>query len=117
MTTETIVVLFLIGFGLLFGYFTAQSSNNRQSIHSSGLPRVFHYLSAAIMSALTPTILLSIFVLHLPFVQLILLAVGLFVLAILLLIPFAVFEKPLIEKAAQAKDQGWTEENARTSGL
>lgn len=117
MSRELIVLVILVVCGVVFGWTTAQSSLKREKIHSSGLARVFHYLSSALMAALTPAVLLFIFVLHLPFLTAIGIAISMFALSVLFLVPFAFLEKPALEAARAKEDRGWTEKDARESGL
>jgi membrane-bound metal-dependent hydrolase YbcI (DUF457 family) len=114
--TDIIAITFLVLFALFFGYRTAQSSKKRESIQGGTLSEVFHFLSGAIMATLTPTILVSIFVFRLPLLQLVGLALGLFALSLLCAFLHAIAEKPAL-KPVVVDDTGWTEEDARTSGL
>lgn len=129
-TTDILAYAGLVIFGLFFGTFTVQSSNKRETIRTdNAVARLCHYLSCSIMSALTPTVLVTVFIVHphwatiggiafSPLVQLIGLVVILFALAVLLLIPYASYEKPaLAAYTAKQEDRGWTEQDARESGL
>lgn len=118
MTTETIAILGLIVFGLVFGALTARSSMRREAITAnSSLAKVSHYLAASILCTVTPSVLVSIFVLHLGFVGAVSVAVVMFAIALVLLLPYGILERPALEEKAKHQDQGWTKEDALTSGL
>ena len=114
--TNIIAIGFLIAFGLFFGYRTAQSSKKREALQGGALSELFHFLAAAIMATLTPTILISIFVFRLGLLELVMLALGLFGLSLGFSFLHAIAEKPALQPAPP-DDRGWTEEDARTSGL
>ena len=117
MTKEIIVILGLIVFGLVFGALTARSSIKRESIAAGSIAPVLHYLASSILCTVTPTVLVSIFVLHVDFIGAVSVAVVMFAVAYLLLLPYAALERPaLADKTAQV-DQGWTKEDALSSGL
>jgi hypothetical protein len=127
--TDLIAIIGLVIFGLVFGTFTARSSNKREKIRGGQVAEICNYLACSIMSALTPTILTMVFIIHPtwqqiagiwfhPFAQLLGVVVLMFVGANLLLIPYAVAEKPAVDAYQLAKaDAGWTEKDARESGL
>lgn len=129
-TTDIAAYVGLAFFGLVVGTLTARSSDKREKIRTDNpAARFFHYLACSIMSIIAPTILVTVFIVHphwatiggiaiSPFMQLIGIAAILFVLAIALLIPYGTFEKPaLAAYAAKQEDRGWTEKDARESGL
>jgi hypothetical protein len=66
---------------------------------------------------MTPTILVSIFVLHLGFIRAVLVALTMFILALILLLPYALLEKPALDAKTREEDRGWTREDAISSGL
>lgn len=116
--TEIIAVIALTAFGLIFGVLTARGSNRRDPIHSGPPGQVLHYLACSVVSAITPTILVSLFVLHVGFIRAVLIAVLMFAAALLLLMGYAAVERPA--KQAYEREQankGWTEADARASGL
>ncbi len=129
-TTDILAYAGLAIFGLVVGTLTARSSDKRETIRTDNpVARFFHYLSCSIMSIIAPTVLVTVLIVHphwatiggiaiSPFMQLIGIAVVLFVSAIVLLIPYGTFEKPaLVAYAATQEDRGWTEKDARSSGL
>ena len=119
MTTTQLVTLALLLVGIaFFGYRTMQSSKRREATYANMPADIFHWLAAGIMSMLAPIFLSSIFIFDLRLIQLILLAIGLFSFALLMMLCFAFFEKPARAKVKREQvDMGWTEEDARTSGL
>lgn len=128
---DTIYVLILIGLGLFVAYRTSQSANNREKTQSGGIANVLNFLASGLIAMLAPTVLCSIFFIHpdflgtiapfgfniTAFAHAILIALGMVGLGILLLIPYAILEKPHIDRIAQQEDTGWTREDAETSGL
>jgi hypothetical protein len=131
---KAIYIIILVVMGLILGYTTSRSSNNREKIHGGTPSQILNYLASGIMAMLAPTVLCNIFFIHpnflqpvLPFlhegsffftlahiVVIVLLMVGT---ALLLLMPFGAIEKPFLDKLAQREDKGWTKEDAETSGL
>lgn len=118
MSRELIVLVGLLLFGAYFGFRTAQASGNRSKIYGNHpVARFFHYVACGILASVTPFVLSSVFVLRMPILSAVLTAVGFFVAALVMLIPFAILEKPYAEEAKRAKDRGWTAQDAKTSGL
>ncbi|QPC80987.1 hypothetical protein G4Y79_14875 [Phototrophicus methaneseepsis] len=117
MSREAIAILGLVIFGLIFGYFTSRSSQKREAIYSGPIAQVFHYLASSLLCTLTPTILVSVIVLHVGFIRAVLIALAMFILALILLLPYALLEKPAIEDREKQDDRGWTREDAISSGL
>lgn len=112
-----VIILGLIIFSLFFGALTARSSNRRQRIQSGTIAKAFHYISCSVMAGLTPTVLTSVIILEVPVLAALGTAVIMVGIAVILLMPFAMYEKPAIEEAQRAADTGWTEADARASGL
>ena len=118
MTTETITLILLIAFGVFFGYRAAQKNEAVSPIHSGTPARVLNLLATIVLTVIPIAVLAGVFVFHLPFLHLILMVVILMLIAFDLLIAFSVIERPTAEKVRAAEqDQGWTEEDARSSGL
>jgi len=112
-----IAILVGIAFGLVVGVFTARSSVNRDPIYGDSGARVFHYLTASLSTGAPIAVLPGLFVLENRWYILAIAAimVGLMYLCAMI---FATMERPARETALAAKvDRGWTEEDARTSGL
>jgi len=118
MSKELITFIVLVIVGIVLGYTTSRSSKQRESLHGGAAAEFFHFLNAGLVAMIAPTMLTCIFVLRLHLTELLIIAVSLFGLGLISSILHAVFEKPAIALAlANAEDAGWTEEDARTSGL
>lgn len=122
-------MLALILIALRLGWLVHQRSIERKPIRGGGISGLFSFLSGLCFVAILPSILMSILVLHPEAVQLagmtwhplilLVLALGLgsFVFAFF----HALFERGPLERALQSEasreTRGWTEEDARSSGL
>lgn len=114
---ELFVLALMAAFGVFFGWRTAQSSLKRDPIHGGPGAQLFHLLGAAAFVAVLPGVLcgLVLGVAH----SIVPLAIGLIITALLSMFAYAVFERPAragIVTPLQ-EDRGWTEEDARKSGL
>lgn len=128
---DSIYVLILIGLGLFIAYRTAQSSNNREQTQSGAIAKGLNFVAAGLIAMLAPTVLCNLFFIHpdflgrveiagfniTTFAHVIVIALGMIALALVCLIPYAILEKPHLDKLARQDDQGWTREDAETSGL
>lgn len=114
---ELFVLALMAVFGVFFGWRTAQSSLKREPIHGGAGAQTFHLLGAAAFVAVLPGVLcgLVLGVVH----TIIPIAIGLVITALLSMLGYAVFERPARPAVAVApqEDRGWTEEDARKSGL
>lgn len=118
MTTQALVILFIVGFGLIAGFFVARASEEREAIEGGQVARLLNYLASCVLISITPSALLSLIVLEVPLLQVILLITSMIVLGVLLLMPFAALEKPARAAAEKARqNQGWTQADAEASGL
>jgi len=126
-TIDVIAVLALVVFGMVAGFFVSRHSQSRQPIHGGPLARVLNYAASALLISLAPTMLTMIFIIHPaplyigetrlpPILILVVIAASLMGGALLLLMPYG-----MIEASAKAsiteEDRGWTEQDARSSGL
>lgn len=106
-----------IAIGLVIGTFTARASANRDPIYGGGAAKLLHYITASLATSTAFAVFASFFIvdnrwLSLPIVLIML------VLMYTSATIFATIERPAREQAlAQKASQGWTEEDARTSGL
>lgn len=128
---DSIYVLILIGLGLFIAYRTAQSSNNREQTQSGAVAKGLNFIAAGLIAMLAPTVLCNLFFIHpdflgrveiagfnlTTFAHVIVIALVMITLALVCLIPYAILEKPHLDKLARQDDQGWTREDAETSGL
>jgi len=114
---ELIVIAGLVIFGLIAGIFVSQTSKKREAIHGGMMADIFNYISSSIFAASTPTVLVCVLVLDTGIIVAIAMGLTLFLSSLAVLMLYAVFERPAILKAQKAEDTGWTEQDARTSGL
>ncbi len=117
--TLTAILVGLV-FGGVLGILTARSSHRRDTVHGGTAAQFFQYLGAAFFVGIVPMILCSVFFIHPPggIGKLLLLGFGFALLSYGALLVYAVLERPAREAAlAEAAHRGWTEEDARTSGL
>lgn len=126
---KLIGLLALIVIALRLGWLVHQRSVARKPIRGGGFSELFSFLSGLCFVSILPTILMSILVLHPDAVQLagmawhpliltvVALGLGSFVFAFL----HALVERGPLARALQAEASrqslGWTEEDARSSGL
>lgn len=122
-------LLVLIVIVLRLGWLVHQRSTERKPIRGGAISGFFSYLSGLCFVAILPSILMSILVLHPEAVQLagmtwhplILLVVGLGLGSFVFAFFHALAERGPLERALQAEDAretlGWTEEDAKSSGL
>lgn len=128
-TTDLIAIIGLILFGIVMGVFAARSSNQREKLHGNQVARFFHYVACGLLSSIAPSVLVMALIIHphwidiaglavAPIVQMLAIALAMMGLALVCLMIFAVLEKPAKEAWQQAQiDRGWTEKDARESGL
>ncbi len=122
-------VLALILIVLRLGWIVHQRSIARKPIRGGGISGLFSFLSGLCFVSILPSILMSILVLHPEAVNLagmtwhpliltvVALGLGSFVFALM----HALFEHGPLERVMQAEasreTRGWTEEDAKSSGL
>lgn len=126
---KLLVVIALATLVLRLALLVHQRSGASQPIHGGALSLAANFLSGLCFVAILPTVCASVLVLHPAAVRFagltwhpllfIVLSLGLGSLVFALL--HAVFERAPLERAQQeaaaAETRGWTEEDARTSGL
>lgn len=136
--TDTMWILVLIVLGLFVSIKTAQGSSNREKIHGGAMSQIGNYVASAMIAMLAPTVLCNIFFIHPTFLatflgeeilmpglgwnvtklaHVVVIAVVMIAIAIIFLLPYALAEKPQLEKLKQQEDKGWTREDAESSGL
>lgn len=116
MEARFIALLSCLIFGFVMGIFTTQTSARRDPIYGGTASRALHYLMASIVTAMPITILICVIVGGFLFA--ITVAAGLIISLWTTALIFASFERPAREAAlADKANQGWTEQDARTSGL
>ncbi len=127
-TTDVIAILALVVFGLVAGFFVARHSKSRQQILGGPVARALNYAASTLLISMAPTVLTMVIFIHPsplyvgtiripPFVMLIGLVLGMMGSALLLLMVYALLEAPKHSAASLDEDRGWTEQDARSSGL
>jgi hypothetical protein len=120
----TTAILLGVTFGLVAGIFVQRSSHNRDPIYGGGAARALHYLGASTVSAMPVTVIGVVIASHglggiwVRLGYALLTALSLSVVMYTSMYLFATIERPAREQALHQKaEAGWTEEDARTSGL
>ncbi len=113
---ELTTILIGLGLAVVLGLLAARSSNNRDKIYGGPLAHFFHYIGAGLLVAVAPMVLASAIFIHLEFGSILLIAVGFFAASYVSLLIYASLERPALARV-QTEDRGWTEADARTSGL
>lgn len=113
-------VIVCIVFAILFGPLTARSSVRREPIHGGPLPMIFNLIGSGALVAVLPGVIASLvlgggFRLAFP------LALACVAISLTALVIFAALEHPArsryLAQQQHKAEQGWTEEDARRSGL
>ena len=127
--TKSLALVALVVIVLRLGWLVHQRSVSQNTIHGGPLSQLFSLLSGMCFIAILPTICMSVIVLHPDMVSaagltwnpilLIVVTLGLGSLAFALL--HALFERAPLQRAqreeAAIDARGWTEQDAKTSGL
>lgn len=124
-TTDTIAVIFLITFAFGIGWLVSQKSETEQPLHGGLLARLFNYLSASCFVVIFPTVLVFAFVIHPSLVQIAGIWFSPIILALIILAGLsylfsflhAIVEIRALMQVQSGDDYGWTEADARSSGL
>ncbi len=104
-------------FGLGAGYFTARASERREAIYGGQASRIAHYITASLFTGLPIAVLFTAIWVERWWAPLPV-ALSLLVVVNVSAYIFAVLERPAREQAlTQKAQQGYTEADARTSGL
>lgn len=123
MNGDAIAVSFLVVFGIVAGYFVARTANNHESVQGGPIAQASSYLASAIMIAMAPTVLCAVLVIHPTFIlgstilSAIAIAMTMVGIALVMLLPYALAERPHFKQQHSKEDAGWTREDAETSGL
>lgn len=117
MGIELKALLIGLGFAAVLGVLVARSSNRREKIYGGVVAQVFHYIGGGLFAA-TPIVVIVSLVLHGGFALAFPMAVGFLAASYAALVLFAIIENPAYKQAlAKRVDKGWTEQDARQSGL
>lgn len=129
MDSKTIGLAALIALALYLGWRVNRHSIQREPIYGGAFSIFFNYLSGLFFAAIFPTVCMSVLVLHPDMVEIagiifnpiILIVVIFALLSLLSALLFAIVESAPLERAqkeqAKREAQGWTEQDAKTSGL
>lgn len=129
MDSKTIGLTALIVLGLYLGWRVNRHSIQREPVYGGAFSVFFNYLSGLFFAAIFPTVCMSVLVLHpemvniagITFNPIVLIVVIFALLSLLSAILFAIVERAPLERAlkeqAARAPQGWTEQDAKTSGL
>jgi hypothetical protein len=85
-------VLIGVAFGLVLGIFVARKSNAEKPVKGGVLAQAAHYLGASLFVSAAPTVLIGAIVYRLPFVNNIVVALGILAMAGISLIIYAAVE-------------------------
>ena len=116
METRLLVTLVIIVvFAVVSAVPVSKASQKRDKIHGGTPAKLFHFLGVlsylvVLPSALVGSVLLGAWEFGIPA------AVSALLIGIVFLLLYAVFELPARNKLPK-EDRGWTEQDARTSGL
>ncbi len=129
MLIKTIALVALVLIVVRLGLLIHQRSVQRQPIHGGAISLFFNLLSAICFVAILPTVCMSVLVLHPETLELagivwnpiLLIVITLTLASLIFAALHALVERAQLqcaerEKAAQ-ETRGWTEEDAKTSGL
>lgn len=116
MSPVTTAFLIGLGFGAIFAFYIVPLSSREEAIHGGPLARLFHYLGATCLGASLVAALVTL-ILGGGLWRAIPLAFGFTALGFVLLLIHAIFERAARDRLPAASDTGWTEEQARSSGL
>lgn len=129
MDLKTIVLIALLALVAWLGWGVHRRSTKQQPIYGGAPAALFNFLSGLCFAAVLPAVCASVLVLHPEMLQvagitlspIIVILVGLALLSLLFSLLFALFERRPLERAQQntaLRDaQGWTEQDAKSSGL
>ncbi len=129
MELDGLILAALAALALWLGRLVHHRSLQQQAVHGGGVARFFNFLSGLCFVAILPTVCASVLFLHPELIDvagitlnpLIAIVLGLAALSLVFSLLFALVEKAPAARDHQAKVQrerlGWTEEDAKSSGL
>ena len=129
MDSKALGLVALIALALYLGWRVNRHSMQREPVYGGWPAILFNFLSAAFFAAIFPTVCMSVLVLHPDMVEIagiifnpiILIVVIFALLSLVSALLFAIVERAPLERAqkerAKRESQGWTEQDAKTSGL
>ncbi len=129
MDLKTVVMIALVALVAWLAWQVHRRSVSQRQIYGGASAALCNFLSGLCFAAILPTVCASVLVLHpdmlevagLTLSPIIVILVGLALLSLLFSILFAIFERGPSERAGQETAlraaQGWTEQDAKSSGL
>lgn len=129
MDVKTVVTIALVALVAWLGWQVHRRSLSQRQIYGGAPAALCNFLSGLCFAAILPTVCASVLVLHpdmlevagLTLSPIIVILVGLALLSLLFSILFALFERGPSEREQQQlalrAAQGWTEQDAKSSGL
>lgn len=129
MDSKALGLAALIALALYLGWRVNRHSIQREPVYGGWPAILFNFLSAAFFAAIFPTVCMSVLVLHPDMVEIagiifnpiILIVVIFAILSLVSALLFAIVERAPLEQAqkekAKREGRGWTEQDAKTSGL
>ena len=129
MELKMLVFVALVALILRLGWLIHRRSLQREPVHGGGIAAFFNLLSGMCFVAILPTVCASVLFLHPETVEvsgftvhpLVVIVVGLSLASLLSSFLFALVEKAPAERTrremTQAQSLGWTEQDAKSSGL
>ena len=126
---DTLAVIVLVVLVLGLGYIVNQHSLKREPVYGGTPSIIFNFLSGLFFVAIMPTVCMSVLIIHPSMANIAGVTVHPIVLTVIIFgllslfssILFAIVEKTPLKNAladkAKRKSEGWTEEDAKTSGL
>ncbi|PJF41668.1 MAG: hypothetical protein D6737_15895 [Chloroflexi bacterium] len=113
MSDRLLAIVIGIIFAVALGYLVARRSRDEEAIHAGTLAIILHDIAASAISGILPLVIASL-VLGNGFRFTFPVAVGFMAVGWVALILHAALER---NARAHLEDRGWTEEDARASGL
>ena len=129
MDVKTVVLIALLALVAWLGWQVHRRSISQRPIHGGAAAAIFNFLSGLCFVAILPTVCASVLVLHpdmvdvagITFSPIIVILVCFGLLSLVFSILFALFERQPLESVQHEKalrdTQGWTEQDAMSSGL
>lgn len=129
MELDHLILVALAALSLWLGRLVHHRSLRQQPVYGGGVARFFNYLSGLCFVAILPTVCATVLFLHpelisvagIPLNPLIPIVLGLAAVSLLSSFLFAIVEKAPAQRNRQEQAQreglGWTEEDAKSSGL
>ena len=129
MEFKMLVLVALVVLILRLGWLIHRRSLQREPVHGGGIAAFFNLLSGTCFVAILPTVCASVLFLHpelveiseIPVNPLVLIVVGFSLASLLSSFLFALVEKAPAERSqrqmVQRQSRGWTEQDAKSSGL